>query len=391
MKTFNPKKSKITNTYKQKKLEQIVKWPGGKGKELKYIIPNLPEYFENYYEPFVGSGSVYVAIQAERSFINDKSQELIGLYKIIQSSKRNDFFNALREITHNWKVLGNVAKKNKLFFLELYKKYSENKITETVLTNRLFEFILKHSEEFNGMFSTIFNFNIENFIREVKKNLIRKIKRMKELEIKKHKLPDSDILDNIETALKSAFYMHFRHLYNSNGKYNLNKVFSSAIFLFIRNFAYSGMFRYNSKGEFNVPYGGIGYNKKNFEKKVEYLKSDALQKHMENTIIESDDFEVFFEKYPTTTKDFIFLDPPYDTEFSTYAQNEFNRNDQRRLANYLIHKTKAKWMMIIKNTDFILKLYSNKGLNIEMFDKTYLVSFMNRNNKKTEHLLIRNY
>lgn len=391
MKTCNPIKSQITSIYKQRKLEQIVKWPGGKGKELKYIIPNLPEYFENYYEPFVGGGSVYTIIQTERAFINDKSQELIELYKIIQSSKRNDFFNALREIIHNWEVLGYVAKKNELFFLELYKKYSENKITETILTNSLFEFILKHSEDFNGMFSPIFNFNIENFIKEIKKNLIRKIKRMKELEIKKHKLPDSDILDNIETALKSAFYMHFRYLYNSNEKYNLNKAFSSAIFLFIRNFAYSGMFRYNSKGEFNVPYGGIGYNKKNFEKKVEYLKSDALRKHLEKTIIESDDFEVFFEKYPATIKDFIFLDPPYDTEFSTYAQNEFNRNDQKRLANYLINKTKAKWMMIIKNTDFILNLYSNKGLNIEMFDKTYLVSFMNRNNKKTEHLLIRNY
>lgn len=391
MKTHNLIKSQITSIHKQKKLEQIVKWPGGKGKELKYIIPNLPEYFENYYEPFVGGGSVYAIIQAERAFINDKSQELIELYRIIQSSKRSDFFNALHGIIDNWEVLGNVVKKNRLFFLELYKKYSENKITETILTKSLFEFILKHSEEFNGMFSTAFNLNIENFIKEIKKNLIRKVKRMKELEIKKHKLPDSDILDNIETALKSAFYMHFRYLYNSNGKYNLNKAFSSAIFLFIRNFAYSGMFRYNSKGEFNVPYGGIGYNKKNFKKKVEYLKSGALQKHLGKTIIASDDFEVFFDKYPATTNDFIFLDPPYDTEFSTYAQNEFNRNDQKRLANYLINKTKAKWMMIIKNTDFVLNLYSNKGLDIEMFNKTYLVSFMNRNNKKTEHLLIRNY
>ena len=381
----------FTNYSKQKKLEPIVKWAGGKEKELKYIIPNLPEYFKNYYEPFVGGGAVYTAIQSEKAFINDKSVELINIYRIIQSSERKDFFNALKEITHNWDVLGNVAERNKSFFIKLYKGYSENKIDITKLTNELFEFILKHSEDFNGMFASFFNFNIENFIKEIKKNLIRKIKRMKELEIKKHKLPDNDILDNIETALKSAFYMHFRHLYNSNGKYNLNKAFSTAIFLFIRNFAYSGMFRYNSKGEFNVPYGGIGYNKKNFDKKIDYLKSDALYQHLKNTIIESEDFEVFFKKHKPTEKDFIFLDPPYDTEFSTYAKNEFNRNDQKRLANYLIKKTNAKWMMIIKNTDFILDLYSNKGLNIQIFDKTYLVSFMNRNNKKTEHLLIRNY
>jgi len=389
--TYNQKSFSLINYSNQRKLEPIVKWAGGKEKELKYIIPNLPEYFENYYEPFVGGGSVFTAIQSKKAFINDKSKELINIYKIIQSSEREDFFKALKEITHNWEVLGKVAEKNRLFFINLYKGYSENEIDIAKLTNELFEFILKHSEEFNGMFSTIFNFNIENFIIEIKKNLIRKIKRMKELEIKKHKLPDDDILDNIETALKSAFYMHFRHLYNSNGEYNLKIAFSTAIFLFIRNFAYSGMFRYNSKGEFNVPYGGIGYNKKNFIKKIDYLKSDALHQHLENTIIDSVDFEIFFEKYKPIENDFIFIDPPYDTEFSTYAKNEFTRNDQIRLANFLINKTNAKWMIIIKNTEFILNLYSKNGLKIEMFDKTYLVSFMNRNNKKTEHLLIRNY
>ena len=389
--TYNQVNLSFKNYSKQRRLEPIVKWAGGKEKELKYIIPNLPEYFENYYEPFVGGGSVYTAIQSEKAFINDKSQELISIYKIIKSKERDDFFKALKEITHNWDVIGKVAEKNKIFFINLYKGYSENKIGIAKITNELFEFILKHSEEFNGMFSTIFNFNIENFIKEIKKNLIRKIKRMKELEIKKHKLPDDDILNNIETAFKSAFYMHFRHLYNSTGKYNLNKAFSTAIFLFIRNFAYSGMFRYNSKGEFNVPYGGIAYNSKNFDKKVDYLKSEALQQHLVNTTVESNDFELFFKKNPPTEKDFVFLDPPYDSEFNTYAQNEFNRNDQKRLANYLINNTKAKWMMIVKNTVFIQDLYSNKGLNIEMFDKTYLVSFMNRNNKKAEHLLIRNY
>ena len=48
-------------------------------------------------------------------------------------------------------------------------------------------------------------------------------------------------------------------------------------------------------------------------------------------------------------------------------------------------------MLIIKNTNFILDLYSNKGLNIKIFDKKYLVSFMNRNDKDVEHLLITNY
>lgn len=389
--TYNQIGLDFGNYVESRKLYPILKWAGGKEQELKYIVPNLPEKFKNYYEPFVGGGAVYTALQADKYFVNDKSEELISLYRSIINSDRTLFFKALDEIIHNWDLLTLVVKKNDVFFVETYKKYSSNKIEETKLKDILFEFILKHADQFNGMFSSMFNFNIENFIKEIKINLIRKIKRMKQLEKEKYLLPDNDILDNIETALKSAFYMHFRHIYNNTEKYKINSAFKSAIFLFIRNFAYSGMFRYNSKGDFNVPYGGIAYNNKNFSKKVEYLKTKELKSLLDNTVIENLDFEDFFKQHTPENNDFVFLDPPYDSEFSTYAKNEFTKKDQIRLANYLIKKCKGKWMMIIKNTDFIFKLYKNKGLNIQSFDKKYLVSFMNRNDKNVEHLLITNY
>ncbi|MEZ4913244.1 MAG: DNA adenine methylase [Chitinophagales bacterium] len=389
--TYNQIEIKFGNYDEAKRLNPLLKWAGGKEQELKYIIPNLPESFVNYYEPFVGGGAVYTAIQAENYFINDKSEELISLYRSVINVDSQLFFKALDEIIYNWNLLTAVVENNAIFFVEVYKKFSQDIIEENKLKDILFEFILTHSDQFNGMFSVMFNFNIENFIKEIKVNLIRKIKRMKELEKIKYSLPNEDILDNIETALKSAFYMHFRHIYNNTTKYKIDKAFKSAIFLFIRNFAYSGMFRYNSKGDFNVPYGGIGYNKKNFQKKVDYLKAKELQDLLKKTTIENDDFEIFFEKYRPKQNDFVFLDPPYDSEFSTYAKNEFTKKDQVRLANFLKMKCEAKWMMIIKNTDFIFGLYDDKGLNIQSFDKTYLVSFMNRNDKNVEHLLITNY
>ena len=150
------------------------------------------------------------------------------------------------------------------------------------------------------------------------------------------------------------------------------------------------MFRYNANGEFNVPYGGISYNRKDFKKKIDYINSEKLINKLSNTKLYCLDFEKFCNKIELTENDFMFLDPPYDTEFSTYAKNDFDKDDQIRLANYL-KNTKSKFMLIIKNTDFIYNLYKDKGFNIKTFDKKYLVSFMNRNDKKTEHLLITNY
>ena len=389
--TYNPSSLKIVSYASEKKLQPIVKWAGGKEQELKYIIPNLPDNFEDYYEPFVGGGAVYTSVTAKNYFINDKSDELISLYRSITNGERDYFFDVIDEIIRNWDLLTTVIQENDIFFIETYKNYAQDKISESEFKDIMFEFIVKNANRFSEMFSAHFYINKENFIKEIKINLIRKSKRMRELEQIKNLLPNKDILDNIETAFKSAYYMHFRHLYNNSRKYNLNPVLQSAIFLFIRNFAYSGMFRYNASGDFNVPYGGIGYNRKNLLKKIDYLRTEDLKAHLDKTIIENLDFEDFFIQHPPKKNDFIFLDPPYDSEFSTYAKNEFTRHDQARLANYLTKKCKGKWMMIIKNTDFIYQLYENKGLNIRSFDKTYLVSFMNRNDKNVEHLLITNY
>ncbi len=60
-------------------VDPIIKWPGGKEKELRYILPNLPQKIERYIEPFVGGGSVFAAIPAKRFLINDKSEDLMSL------------------------------------------------------------------------------------------------------------------------------------------------------------------------------------------------------------------------------------------------------------------------------------------------------------------------
>jgi DNA adenine methylase len=372
------------------RLLPIVKWAGGKEQELKYIHPAMPKQFTNYYEPFIGGGAVYFSINANKLFINDKSYELIDLYNTIKQEDKL-FFSIMNEIIYNWELLEKIVNHNAQEFINCYLDFSANKTTELDIKNWIIEFIFKHSEEFNGMLESNFNINLENFIKELNKNLISKTKRMKKIELEKGKLPNKDILDNIESALKSAFYMHFRHLYNHIEKYNIEKSKEVAIFFFIRNFAYSGMFRYNKSGHFNVPYGGIGYNRKNLTKKLEYLQSKALIKHLEKTNINNLDFEDFFKKNKPKKDDFIFLDPPYDSEFSTYAQNEFTKADQSRLANYLMNNCEAKWMMIIKNTDFIFSLYDNPNINISTFDKKYMVSFQNRNDRNAKHLLIRNY
>ncbi|PHS59144.1 MAG: DNA adenine methylase [Sulfurimonas sp.] len=375
---------------KLNRLSPILKWAGGKEQELKHIHPNIPQKIANYYEPFIGGGAVYFSLDCKKMYINDKSHELVDLYKAIEP-RDEKFFSIINEMILDWKILEKIIANNKDIFIDNYKGYSSGKYDENRIKDNIYDFVLNHGSEFESMFKASFNINIENFVHEIRKNILNKIKRMKKIELERGQFPDSDILDNMEASLKSAFYMHFRHLYNNIKKYEIKASFATAIFFFIRNYAYSSMFRYNKSGGFNVPYGGIGYNRKNLSKKIDYLQSDELVNQLSKTTIDNLDFEEFFKKNKPKKDDFIFLDPPYDSEFSTYAQNDFTRDDQSRLANYLIQKCKANWMIVIKHTDFIYDFYNKENIEISTFDKKYLVSFKNRNDKNVQHLMIRNY
>ena len=363
-------------------LSPIVKWAGGKEQELKYILPNVPDNFVRFIEPFVGGGAVYFSMGNKNKLINDKSVELTTLYNNIKY-KNKDFISRLQSLQDAWTGLECILNNNIDVFNTTYSKYKANKIAKEDLIKNIELFVNDNKTAFKQLLNPELLKHYDIFEKELLRNISAKLVRMKDLEEKKGNLPEKDIYDNFECALKGSFYMFIRALYN---KYD-----NSEYFYFIREYCYSSMFRYNSNGEFNVPYGGISYNRKNFQRKIDYIKSKELQFHFVNTDIYNLDFEEFLDKAKLTKNDFIFLDPPYDTDFSSYVNNNFDKHDQERLANYLINKCPAKFMLVIKNTDFISDLYNNKGLYITSFDKTYMVSFKGRNNRDCEHLLITNY
>jgi DNA adenine methylase len=371
------------------RLASLLKWAGGKEQELRYILPMIPP-FQRYFEPFVGGGAVFFSIQAERKFINDKSSELISLYRMV-AEKNSEFFQTLNGLLCQWQRVSQFVDTHAAELMSMYKAYSMDEHDSGKMREILFAFVLSHTEDFNDMFARHIEKNSKNFLREIKRNLVSKTTRMKQLENKKGKLPESDIVANMESALKSAFYMHLRHLYNNINAYGISPGSATAIFFLVRENAYASMFRYNSRGEFNVPYGGISYNRKDLARKIAYMQSPEVQQHFANTVIENRDFEAFFQEHTPSANDFIFLDPPYDSEFSTYTQNTFDMSDQERLAHYLLNRCAAKFLLVIKNTPTIFNLYAGKGLSIQTFDKKYLVSFQDRNNRESEHLMITNY
>lgn len=371
-----------------------IKYPGGKNKELNVIIPNLPNKIERFFEPFVGGGAVYFSIDKEIPlFINDKSDELINFYKQIRDQD-SEFLETLNKFEKSTQFLLDLINNYKDYLLSIYHN---NFNTVENLYKQLQSFL----DEVDSLLEeNIFTYtlNYSSFREQLLKSIFDKYKRIYRLTQKHGELEkDEDLINNITTGFISAYYTFNRTIYNSQLELNTPDNIQGSYYFYIREYCYSSMFRYNKDGKFNVPYGGMSYNKKSLTKKISYLSNKNLILHLKNTTIENKDFYEFLETKNLKSDDFLFLDPPYDTEFSTYANNTFEKSDQERLADFLLNECPAKFMLIIKNSELISKLYKegtptlSGKLEIFEFKKKYLVSFRNRNNKDANHLLITNY
>jgi DNA adenine methylase len=284
-------------------MKPLVKYRGGKSKEIPHLIKHIPKYGGRYIEPFFGGGALYFHLEPKKAIINDINSKLIAFYHGV----KNDFENLNKELEE----IGKIYKINRKKFEEL-----------------------------------------------------------------KQKTPEQRVKDDNE-----ALYYELRDMFNDL----IDKKYSDALlYFFINKTAYSGMIRYNSKGEFNVPYGRYA----NLNTSLVTISHNRL---LSNTEIYNLDYKEIFEM--AEEDDFMFLDPPYDCIFSDYGNVEykedgFNEKSHKELADSF-RNLKCKALMVIGRTPLTEELY--KDLIIDEYGKSYAVNIRNRFKSSAKHILISNY
>lgn len=187
--------------------------------------------------------------------------------------------------------------------------------------------------------------------------------------------PDQRVYDPNE-----ELYYRIRDMFN--GKINSEFSFGT-LYYFINKTAYSGMIRYNSNGEFNVPYGRYA----NFNTNLLTIDHHNL---LAQTQITNGSYVNSFEN--ANNNDFIFLDPPYDTTFSSYGNEiltgDFGEEHHRQLAQDF-RNLQCPAMMVIGDTPLINELYHDLIHNT--YAKKYSVNIRNRFQSSADHLIITNY
>ena len=137
---------------------------------------------------------------------------------------------------------------------------------------------------------------------------------------------------------------------------------AAELFYYLNRTGYNGLCRFNRKGEFNVPFGRyktINYTR-DFREYVSVLSNWQL-------------ICVDFEQVEVTPDDFVYADPPYDVEFTSYSAGGFDWDDQVRLAEWL---ARHPGPVVASNqaTERIVRLYDRLGFDIRLLDAPRRIS-----------------
>ena len=283
-------------------MKPLIKYRGGKSKEIPHIVKHIPQFSGRYIEPFFGGGALYFHLEPKKAVINDINTKRIGFYDGV---KRN-YLNLRIELDSVEKIY----ESNRKDFDELKRLYPT-----------------EHVEDKN-----------------------------------------------------ESFYYAIRNMYNGLQE---KKYSDALIYFFINKTAYSGMIRYNAKGEFNVPFG-----------RYPHLNTSLVTKEHSDLLntaeIYNKDYSQIFDK--AKVDDFMFLDPPYDCVFSDYGNEEykdgFNDMAHEKLAQDFKNLS-CKALLVIGKTPLTEQLYSN--MIIAEYPKAYAVNIRNRFKSVANHILVANY
>jgi DNA adenine methylase len=177
---------------------------------------------------------------------------------------------------------------------------------------------------------------------------------------------------------ENLFYKH-RQRFNQLIKQNEEQTAEAAeLFYFLNRTCFNGLCRFNNSGEFNVPFGSY--------KKINYVTDFyRYQRLLKNWTFQNHDLELL----SISPNDFVYADPPYDVEFTSYSSGGFSWEDQMRTAE-LLAKQAGPVVLSNQSTPRIKKLYQKLGFTITYLDAPRRISATGDRSAAQEVLAVKN-
>lgn len=278
---------------------------------------------------------------------------------------------------------------------------------EAALPKVLFEKEFTYIEPFVGggamLFFMLQKFsNIKNvIINDINTNLVEAYKTIKDSPeelIYQLSTIEQQYMSIAEHEDKRLFYLEMRHKFNDD---EMSSVEKSAILIFLNRTCFNGLYRENSKGFFNVPFGRNA-NPTICNKELIYVDCELLNRF--DVQIMKGDFSQTVKYIENNITTFFYFDPPYrplnsTSSFNTYVKEGFGDIEQKKLADFCrIISMRKNVLWMLSNSDcsaknpqdtFFEEIYCDFNIN-RVSAVRAINAAPNKRGRLTE-LLIRNY
>ena len=153
---------------------------------------------------------------------------------------------------------------------------------------------------------------------------------------------------------------------------------AASLFYYLNRTGYNGLCRFNSRGEFNVPFGR--YETINYRRNFHSYKQPFSSWEFTNAT---------FDEVSLDREDFVYADPPYDVEFTQYSKGGFGWDEQLRTAEWL---ARHPGPVVLSNeaTERVVELYSRLKYELVYLDAPRRISCTGDRTPAAEVLAIRN-
>ena len=198
------------------------------------------------------------------------------------------------------------------------------------------------------------------------------------------------VLNSYEANHSEEFFYELRNKDRNKKTFNrLSDYTRAARTIYLNKACFNGLYRVNSKDEFNVPFGKKTkvntYDGSNLITVSNYLT-------MNNVKIQCVDFE---ESVKTAKKgDFVYFDPPYDSDtatFNSYTEEGFGKDEQRRLATVFKDLDERGVYVMLSNHNTILVKELYKDYNIYVIEAKRNINSNGKKRGKVEEVIITNF
>ena len=197
-------------------------------------------------------------------------------------------------------------------------------------------------------------------------------------------------LNRYETSHCEDFYYEVRNMDRDKKKFSrLIDYKRAARTIYLNKACFNGLYRVNSKGEFNVPFG----------KKIKVNTYEGQNLGIIHAYLNFSNIKMLSVDFEDAVKDakkgdFIYFDPPYDSDtdtFNSYTEEGFNKEQQRRLAKVYKELSDRGCYVMLSNHNTILvnELYSE--FNIHVIEAKRNINSNGKKRGKVEEVIITNY